>query len=77
VAIAEAVRAKMGERRGRPSEDNVQNLAPFEGVKTREIAAQRAGFGNPETYRQARSVVASGTPALVEAMDAGRVSISA
>ena len=36
-----------------------------------------AGFGNHETYRQARKVVEEGTPTLIQAMDEGRVSISA
>jgi len=45
----------LGERRGRPSEEKVQNFAQFEpGQKTREIAAKEAGFGNPETYRDAK-----------------------
>jgi len=47
------------------------------GQKTREIAAEKAGFGSEFTYRQAKSVVAQGTPELIEAMDRGDVSISA
>ena len=39
--------------------------------------AQKAGFGNRETYRQAKKVVANGTAKLVLAMDSGRVSVSA
>jgi hypothetical protein len=40
-------------------------------------AAERAGFGNHETYRQAAGVVESGTARLIQAMDEGRVSIAA
>jgi hypothetical protein len=49
----------------------VQNVAQYHGTKTREIAAEKAGFDNHETYRQARRVVEKGAPELVEAMDAG------
>jgi hypothetical protein len=56
----------------------VQEIAQVEpGRKTRDAAAERAGFGNHETYRQAAKVVANGTPRLIQAMDGGRVSISA
>jgi len=47
------------------------------GKKTREAAAEKAGFGNDTTYRQAAKVVQNGTPKLVQAMDDGKVSISA
>src|SRR5262245_13424790 len=56
----------------------VQTIAQVErGRKTRDAAAERAGFGNHETYRQAAKVVEGGTPRLIRAMDGGRVSISA
>lgn len=56
----------------------VQKVAhESDGAKTRDIAAKKAGFGNAETYRQAKKVVDKGVPELVEAMDAGEVSISA
>lgn len=55
-----------------------QNFAEVKpGTQTLEIAAQRAGFNNKETYRQAKQVVHQGTTELVEAMDTGKVSISA
>jgi hypothetical protein len=77
VAIAAAVEEEMGERRGRPSEENVENFPHLDGAKTRDIAAKKAGFGNPETYQQAKTVVEDGAPELVEAMDSGKASISA
>jgi hypothetical protein len=50
----------------------VQNFAQAAtGQKTREIAAEKAGFGNAETYRQAKTVVQNASPELVEAMDNG------
>ena len=77
VAIGRAIEERLGERRGRPSE-NVQNSAQFDaGTKTRALAAERAGFGNHQTYRQAKAVVESGSPELVEAVDEGEVSVSA
>ena len=43
----------------------------------RDIAAERAGFGNARTYQQAKKVTEDGAPELVAAMDAGEVSIDA
>ena len=48
-----------------------QNFAELSGRESREIAAEKAGFGNPETYRQAKAVVEKAEPELVEAMDKG------
>lgn len=78
VAIGRALEELIGERRGRPSADIVENFPQFEGgVKTRDLAAQKAGFGNARTYQQAKSVVESGTPELVAALESGKVSVSA
>ena len=77
VAIGGAVEVSLGERRGRPKE-NVQNLAQLPaGEKTRDIAAEKSGFGNAKSYRQAKAIVEKGTPELIEAVDRGYVSISA
>ena len=46
------------------------------GKETREIAAQKAGFGSEFTYRQAKTVVQNASPELVEAMDNGSIAIS-
>lgn len=70
----------MGERRGRPKQVNEgqetlgeipQNFAELPGKETLEVAATKAGFGNKETYRQAKTVVENAEPELVAAMDAG------
>jgi hypothetical protein len=74
VAIAKAIEAAIGKRRGR---NNQKNFSEFHGTQTRNIAAERAGFGNPITYQQAKRVVERGVPELVEAMDKGEVSIAA
>ena len=79
VAIAKAIERQIGNRRGqRTDKQPVQKIAQVgPGEKTREKAAEKSGFGNHETYRQAAKVVANGTPKLIHAMDSGRVSISA
>ena len=79
VAIAKAIERQIGNRRGqRTDQELVQKIAQVgPGQKTRDAAAKRAGFGNHETYRQASKVVENGTPWLIQAMDEGRVSISA
>lgn len=74
VAIGKAIEEEMAERRGK---DNVANLPELKGKATREIAAEKAGFGSASSYRHAKQVAESGIPALVEAVDRGEVSISA
>ncbi|MCP5158800.1 MAG: hypothetical protein H6975_05180 [Gammaproteobacteria bacterium] len=70
VAIGKAVEAELGKRQGQRTDlasesqgELVQNFAQVEsGQKTIEIAAQKAGFGNKETYRQAKTVVDHAEP---------------
>ncbi len=80
VAIAEVVRAEIGSRQGQRTDqaqpvDRGPQVGP--GEKTRDIAAQKAGFDSSHAYRLAKTVVERGAPNVVEAMDAGEVSISA
>jgi ParB family chromosome partitioning protein len=59
VAIAEAVAAELGERRGGDRRSDDFQSAKSCGLKveeTRDIAAKKAGFGNAETMRQAKAV---------------------
>ena len=80
VAIAEAIKAEIGNRQGQRTDraEPLQNFAEVApGQTTREAVAKAAGFGNAETYRQAKAVVEKGDPALVQAMDAGEIAISA
>jgi ParB family chromosome partitioning protein len=74
VAIGKAVEERTKERRGR---DNPQNLAELRGKETRTIAAEKSGFGNAETYRQAKTIVDSGAQELIAAVDEGDISIAA
>jgi N6-adenosine-specific RNA methylase IME4/ParB-like chromosome segregation protein Spo0J len=73
-AIGREIEVYVGERRGR---DNPQNLAELKGKETRTIAAEKAGFGNAETYRQAKAIVENGAPELIAAVDANDISVSA
>jgi ParB-like chromosome segregation protein Spo0J len=74
VEIGTALEAQLGERRGR---DNREYIPELQGRRTTELAAEKAGFGNRKTYEQAKKVVDRGAPELVDAMDAGEISISA
>lgn len=87
-AIEAQIKAATGERRERSEKapdlpltskraKKPQNLAELRGRESRDVAAERAGFGNRESYRQAAKVVEKSAPELVQAMDAGKVSISA
>ena len=76
VAIGQALEDEVGERRGRPSSEITQEIGELKGQETSKIAADKAGFGNPETYRLAKKVVQDDTPAIIEAMDSGEVSIN-
>lgn len=59
------------------NDELVQNFAEVEpGSETREAVAKAAGFGNAETYRQAKAVTENAVPELVQAMDKGEIAIS-
>src|SRR6187549_309131 len=77
VSIVEAIRERIGERRGRPGKNipEVSREIP-KGVDTIEFAAVKGGFGNDATYRQAKAVVERGAPELIKAMDSGALSIN-
>jgi ParB family chromosome partitioning protein len=79
VAIAKAIERQVGKRQGQRTDKQLVEKIPQvpPGKKTREAAAEKAGFGNDRTYQQAAKVVTNGTPRLIQAMDGGRVSISA
>ncbi len=90
VAIGKAIEEKIGSRQGQRTDkvipqsmifsgkELVPNSAQVEkGDKTREIAAQKAGFGGRESYREAKKVVNQGTPELIDAVDTGKLSIHA
>lgn len=75
VAIADAIAERLVGRNHRP--DKCGNISTvIEEGKTRDLAAAKAGLGSGKTYEAAKRVVEMGTAKLVEAMDAGMVSIS-
>lgn len=79
VEIGKALEVELAARHGRNQHSNLdpENFpAPPKG-DTRDLAAKAAGFGNGKTYEQAKAVVDKAAPELIEAMDAGRVSVSA
>ena len=55
----------------------MEKFPPLAGQKSREVAAEKAGFGNDRTYRQAQTIVDSGDDSLIKAVDESRVSINA
>ncbi|MCK6500130.1 MAG: ParB/RepB/Spo0J family partition protein [Nitrospira sp.] len=73
VCIGLMIESKLGERRGRPKKDE-------SGKPNRlsdQVAWKRAGFGNQETYRQAKAVVDIGDADLIAQMDNEELSINA
>lgn len=87
VGIGKAVEQELGKRQGQRTDlgsdpggllgEPVQNFAQVEsGQKTIAVAAEKAGFGNKETYRQAKTVIEKAEPELVAAVDSGKVAIS-
>lgn len=79
VSIAKTIEAQIGNRQGQRTDGELRGKIPevAPGRRTREVAAEKAGFGNDKTYCQAAKVVEEGTPKLIRAMEEGRVSISA
>jgi ParB-like chromosome segregation protein Spo0J len=79
VAIAAAIEAELGNRRGQRTDKALPANGPevVPAKETREIAAQKAGFASTTQFRRAKAVVEKAAPAVIEAMDKGDVSISA
>lgn len=63
VAIGLALEAEVGERRGGDMANGT--IGPFEGERTRDLAAKRAGFTSGKQYERAKSVVQAGAPELI------------
>jgi ParB family chromosome partitioning protein len=87
VEIGKAIEAELGKRQGQRTdlvnedqEELVEILPQVHpadsGLKTREIAARKAGFGSDKTYRDAKTVIENAAPELTEAMDRGEIAIS-
>ncbi|HSA48447.1 MAG TPA: ParB N-terminal domain-containing protein [Candidatus Competibacteraceae bacterium] len=86
VAIGKAVEAELGKRQGQRTDlanegqesllELPSNLKEVKGKETAQIAAEKAGFGSANTYRDAKAVTEHAAPELVTAMDQGKVAIS-
>ena len=77
VAIGRALEGDLAKRNGVRHDTSAakENFPEVKG-QTRDLAAKAAGFGNGKTYEQAKAVVDSGAPELIEAMDSGALSIN-
>lgn len=71
VAIGMAIERELGNRQGKKNSLTLVDKYPQVsiGLKTRAIAAKAAGFNSDFIYRQAKIVIAHGTPELVQMMD--------
>jgi N6-adenosine-specific RNA methylase IME4/ParB-like chromosome segregation protein Spo0J len=87
VEIGKAIEAELGNRQGQRTDlanagqgsllaDELRKNFCEVTKRTDQVAAEKAGFGNETTYRQAKAVTEHATPELVEAMDLGKVAIS-
>jgi N6-adenosine-specific RNA methylase IME4/ParB-like chromosome segregation protein Spo0J len=79
VAIGKSMAARLGDRHGgdrRSEEFQTANNCALNG-DARDLAAEYAGFGNHETYRQAEKVCDEAVPELVALMDDEGISVSA
>jgi len=79
VAIAKALEAEIGDRQGRRTDIELRkNIAEVDpGLRTEEIAAKKAGFGNRTTYEQAKKVVERAVDEVIAQMDAEQIAVSA
>jgi ParB family chromosome partitioning protein len=81
VEIGKALEGELAKRHG--GDRSQQQAGKFSSLVeapkgyTRDLAAKAAGFGNGKTYEQAKAVVATGAPELIEAVDKGEASVSA
>jgi hypothetical protein len=77
VAIGKALEA-LGNRQGQRTDKQLPANLPevAQGEETRDIAAEKAGFGSATSYRQAKQVIDHAEPELVQAVDAGTIPVS-
>lgn len=77
VVIGCRIEHDLVKKRGRSEKEYVHNYAHlYHGKRSRDIAAEKSGFGSHFTYDQAKKVMKTGIPDLITAMDAGVISIS-
>lgn len=79
IALGKKKEAEVAGRHGsnqHGKNEEVQNFAPPAG-KTRDLAAQAAGFDNHTSYEQGKKVVEQGVPELVAAVNNKQATVSA
>jgi ParB-like chromosome segregation protein Spo0J len=77
VALGKEIEKAFGERRGRPSDDEIPANDGNFGKESADIAAEAAGFSSTTQYRRAKEVVEHGSAEIIAAMDAGEIKVSA
>ena len=75
-AIGRAIEEELGNRKGQRTDLAAIAAKSSEG-RTVDLAARRAGFKSAETFERAKAVAERGAPGVVQAMDAGELSIAA
>ena len=85
VGLAAAIKKQLriefgGDRRGKTRKkneepDKIGEHVPA-GVETSEYVAGLVGFGNERSYRDAQSIIKTGAPELIAAVDAGQIPIT-
>jgi len=75
VAIARTIEKELEGRVGRPSSEITRLGGELHKGESMDLAAKRAGFGSGDTYERAKTIVDSGIPELIAAVDAGEVQI--
>jgi N6-adenosine-specific RNA methylase IME4 len=75
VAIGERIEALLGKRQGERTDLRIEHREIFPEVRgrTRDIAAEKAGFQNARTYEQAKAVIEAGGKPLDDMNRTGRV----
>lgn len=77
VAIARAIESQLEGRVGNPGFSNSGKISGIaETGDSRDIAADKSGFGSGKTYEAAKRVIDNAAPQIVDALDAGSISIN-
>ncbi len=78
VAIGQTLEGELDNRQGQRTDLELPGRCPEvqPGQETREVLAQKVGFGNAREHERAKAVVAKGSKPLIEAMDRGDLPVS-
>lgn len=78
VAIGIAVEEMIGNRQGQRTDVQLPDGRPEveKGVETRDVAAQKSGFGSGRNYDRAKAIIEKATPEQIEKINTGKSSIN-